>query len=159
MGGQPRWKVTLRARTTPVEAIQAAAQILERLGFDPEPDPKHDPHRILLHRCPFSEVAKENRAVICGIHSECSRATFERLDTSLEVAGLDSFVTDDPLLCIVRLATKSISRARARLGRQPDRRNHDGHHAALEGGDTYLSLDNKSDRVKWLACWTLRIWC
>ncbi len=118
-----RWAASLAGKslsgraTTPVEAIQAAAQILERLGFDPEPDPEHDPHRILLHRCPFAEVARENRAVICGIHLGMLRATFERLDTSLEVAGLDSFVTDDPLLCIVRLATKSISRARARLGR------------------------------------------
>lgn len=102
---------------TPTEAVEAAVQILEGLGFDPEPDPANDPVRILLHRCPFSEVARQNRAVICGVHLGMLKATFERLDTSLEVAGLDSFVTDDPLLCIVRLAAKRTSSATPRAAR------------------------------------------
>ena len=106
----------------PVEAVQAAVQILDDLGFEPEPDPAADPDRILLHRCPFAEVARENRSVICGIHLGMLKATFERLDTSLEVTGLDSFVTDDPLLCIVRLAIKGTPSASARLGRRRSER-------------------------------------
>ena len=123
-----RWAAALDGRSmserapAPVEAVQAAVQILDDLGFEPEPDPAADPDRILLHRCPFAEVARENRSVICGIHLGMLKATFERLDTSLEVAGLDSFVTDDPLLCIVRLAIKSTPSASARLGRRRSER-------------------------------------
>jgi hypothetical protein len=38
------------------------------------------------------------------------KATFDRLDTSVSVAGLDPFVADDPLLCVVRLAKKPAKR-------------------------------------------------
>ncbi len=124
-----RWAAGIAGNTTsgaatPVEAVEVAVQILSDLGFDPEPDPKNEPARILLHHCPFSEVARENREVICGIHLGMLEATFERLDTSLEVTGLDSFVTDDPLLCVVRLATKSAPDARPRA-RRADRRIHE----------------------------------
>ena len=95
---------------TPARPFEVAVQILERPWFRSGAGPEDDPVRILLHRCPFSEVARENRSVICGIHLGMLKATFERLDTSLEVAGLDSFVTDDPLLCIVRFATSALAR-------------------------------------------------
>ena len=45
------------------------------------------------------------------------KATFERLGTSVEVTRLDSFVTDDPLLCVVRLANKAASSASEHVGR------------------------------------------
>ena len=84
------------------EAIEALARLLERLGFKPEPD--RPGHRLLLRRCPFEEVARENRGVVCTIHLGMITAAAERLDAPLAVAGLDPFVSDDPLLCVVRLA-------------------------------------------------------
>jgi predicted ArsR family transcriptional regulator len=111
-----RWAAALDARPlpqrslSPGEAVLIATEILDNLGFEPEPDPTAEPDRILLHRCPFAEVARENRSVVCGIHLGMLRATFERLDTSLVVDGLDSFVTDDPLLCVVRLRNKDTAR-------------------------------------------------
>jgi predicted ArsR family transcriptional regulator len=126
-----RWAASLGARSlpshalTPIEAVQVAVDILNDLGFEPEADPIEEPERILLHRCPFAEVAKDNRSVVCGIHLGMLRATFERLDTPVQVAGLDPFVTDDPLLCVVRLAVRSASSASAHRDR-PHRRTDEG---------------------------------
>lgn len=105
-----RWAATVDERPLPAaplsgsEAIVVVTDILSRLGFDPEPD---DPgQRILLHRCPFADVARENRAVICGIHLGMLTGTAERLDAPLAVASLDPFVADDPQLCIVHLTNR-----------------------------------------------------
>lgn len=113
-----RWAAALYERPLPArrlsagEATAAVTDLLGRLGFDPEPDP--DANQILLHRCPFAEVARENRAVICGIHLGMLTTTVERLNAPLGVEGLDPFVTDEPSLCIVRLATRARSRKRGR---------------------------------------------
>lgn len=114
-----RWAAALDEHPLPAQrlsagrATAAVTDLLGRLGFVPEPDP--DASRILLHRCPFAEVARENRAVICGIHLGMLTATVERLNAPLGVDGLDPFVTDEPSMCIVRLA------ARTRF-RKPSRR-------------------------------------
>ncbi len=108
-----RWAAALDERPLPGhplsvgEGTAAVTSLLDRLGFYPEPDP--DTNRILLHRCPFAEVARENRAVICGIHLGMLTATVERLNSPLDVEGLDPFVTDEPSLCVVRLATRARS--------------------------------------------------
>jgi predicted ArsR family transcriptional regulator len=117
-----RWAAALDARAAPLgpispgEAVEVAMRILDDLGFEPEPVPPANPDRILLHRCPYADVARENRSVICGIHLGMLKATFENFDTSVEVAGLDPFVTDDPLLCVARLADKGGLRIGPRRG-------------------------------------------
>lgn len=106
-----RWAAAIDDRPLPVaplsagEAMDVLAEILERLGFAPELD--RPGQRLLLHQCPFAEVARENRAVVCGIHLGMLTATAERLDAPLAVASLDPFAADDPLLCVVRLATRA----------------------------------------------------
>ncbi len=123
-----RWAAAIDERPLPAgplseaEAIEVLTGILERLGFEPEPD--REGSRVLLHQCPFAEVARESRAVVCGIHLGMITATAERLDTPLTVAGLDPFVADDPLLCVVRLASQarggSASGRSRRSGRHGD---------------------------------------
>lgn len=113
-----RWADALDAEPLPTralsrrEAIDAAAHLLEGLGFDPEPTPVSDPDCIWLHRCPFADVARENRSVVCAVHLGMLTSTFDRLGTSVSVAGLDSFVVEDPLLCVVRLAKRPARRQR-----------------------------------------------
>jgi len=110
-----RWAAALHEQSLPsgsLSAAEAAAEVtavLSRLGFSPEQDLSNG--QILLHRCPFAEVARESRAVVCGIHLGMLTATAERLNSPLRIAGLDPFVTDDPALCVVRLA---IARSRRR---------------------------------------------
>jgi len=114
-----RWAAALDERPLPVgslSAAEAAAEVtgvLSRLGFDPEQDLGNG--RILLHRCPFADVARESRVVVCGIHLGMLTATAERLNSPLRIAGLDPFVTDDPPTCVVRLATPRSRRRRPGL--------------------------------------------
>jgi predicted ArsR family transcriptional regulator len=114
-----RWAAALDERPLPAGPLSAAAAaaevtgVLSRLGFDPEQDLSSG--QILLHRCPFADVARENRAVVCGIHLGMLTATAERLNSPLRIAGLDPFVTDDPPMCVVRLATSRSRRRRPDL--------------------------------------------
>src|SRR5262249_27258771 len=84
---------------TPEVAIEAVTGVMDDLGFHPVAD---DP-RILLRRCPFAELAREQRQVICGVHLGMLKQTFESLDTSMTVDRFDSLVQDAPLLCVVHL--------------------------------------------------------
>ena len=105
-----RWAAVLsnvalpRERLTPGETMGVVVDLLGRLGFGPVPGAAGD--RIVLHRCPFAEVARESRSVVCGIHLGMLKATVERLDSSLDVAGLEPFVTDEPSACIVYLGAR-----------------------------------------------------
>jgi predicted ArsR family transcriptional regulator len=105
-----RWAAVLsnvalpKQRLSPHETIGVAVDLLRRLGFDPEPGA--GANRIVLHHCPFEEVARESRSVVCGIHLGMLKATVERLDSPLDVAGLEPFVTDEPSACIVHLAAR-----------------------------------------------------
>ncbi len=75
--------------------------LLGRLGFDPE-RPARD--QIWLRRCPFEEVARQHRAVVCGVHLGMLEQTVEQLGGDARAVGLEPFTVDQPLLCIVRLA-------------------------------------------------------
>ena len=105
-----RWASVLdRAHLAPgrlsaAETMGAAADVLDRLGFDPEPD--LSAMRILLRRCPLLDVASESRSVVCGIHLGMLKATVERLDAPLDVAGLEPLVTLRPTVCIVHFRTR-----------------------------------------------------
>lgn len=86
------------------EAVGVLIDFLNRLGFHPETDPSCS--QIRLGRCPFLELARESAAVVCGIHLGMLKATVERLNAPLDVAGLEPFVSDDPSVCIVHLAER-----------------------------------------------------
>jgi predicted ArsR family transcriptional regulator len=83
------------------EAVTAVGGLMDRLGFVPDLPVVGD--RILLRRCPFEAVAREHRAVVCGVHAGMLEQTFERLGGAVKVAELEPFAVDDPLLCVVRL--------------------------------------------------------
>ncbi len=87
--------------TTPEDAVAVVVDLMDELGFRPEHDA--DAGEILLHRCPFEEVARESRSVVCGVHLGLLEGTFSQLDGGVVVEGLDPFWEDDPPLCVVRL--------------------------------------------------------
>jgi predicted ArsR family transcriptional regulator len=103
-----RWAAAIDQANLPSEpvsseaAIETVTGIMDDLGFRPVADD----HRILLRRCPFAELAREQRQVICGVHLGMLKQTFESLDTPITVDRLDSLVQDDPLLCVVHLISQ-----------------------------------------------------
>ena len=117
-----RWAAAVDAspirpdQLTPDDAVRAVADLFERLGFDPEVLLREG--RILLHNCPFADVAREARPVVCGMHLGMLKATLERLGAPLEVTEFHPLVQDEPLLCVVGLGEPRPSRTRSRL-REP----------------------------------------
>ena len=83
------------------DAVTAVAGLMDRLGFAPDLPVVGD--RIQLRRCPFEAVARDHRAVVCGVHAGMLEQTFERLGGAVGVTRLEPFASDDPLLCVVHL--------------------------------------------------------
>lgn len=94
------------------DAMTTVVDLMTRLGFDPERGA--DAGEIRLHTCPFEAVARQHRAVVCGVHLGMLEQTLAELGGDTAVEGLEPFVTDEPLLCVLRLAA-----AAARRGGRP----------------------------------------
>ncbi len=81
-----------------VGAMHTVAGLMQRLGFEPD---VAGPDTLTLRRCPFESVAREHRAVVCGVHAGMLERT---LEGSGSRARLEPFAEDDPLVCVVRLS-------------------------------------------------------
>jgi predicted ArsR family transcriptional regulator len=89
-------------RVTAAEAVQRLTALMDEVGFVPEVD-AGDPRRcsILLHHCPFLEIAEEQPAVVCGLHLGLMQGALEELRAPVEVEELRPLV--EPTLCVARL--------------------------------------------------------
>ncbi len=83
------------------EAVAEVVRLMDELGFEPAHDA--DGNEILLRRCPFEEVARESRAVVCGVHLGLLEGTFDQLGAAVGVQRLEPFREDEPILCSVLL--------------------------------------------------------
>jgi predicted ArsR family transcriptional regulator len=92
------------------EATRRLVCALDDIGFSPEAVTRGRQRRVLLHRCPFREVAKDYPEVACSIHLGLMNGLLAELDAPLEVDRLDTFV--EPALCVA-----SLSRSTIRVGR------------------------------------------
>ncbi|HET9060315.1 MAG TPA: helix-turn-helix domain-containing protein [Acidimicrobiales bacterium] len=81
------------------EAIKAVTSLMDELGFGPVADN----NRILLRKCPFADLAREHRTVICGMHKGMLDQTLENIGAPLAVQRIDALLQSDPLLCVVHL--------------------------------------------------------
>jgi len=103
-----RWSAALEpadlpaAPATAPAAIETVTDIMETLGFQPVADDR----RIVLRRCPFAELARANRPVICGVHLGMLKQTFDAFEAPVTVKRLDPLVQSDPLLCVVHLTDR-----------------------------------------------------
>ncbi len=81
--------------TSPEPARQVTALFAE-MGFDPEPQPGG---RVLLHDCPFRDVARAHPDVVCAIHRGLLRGMIAGLDPAAPVPDLQPFTR--PQLCVI----------------------------------------------------------
>jgi predicted ArsR family transcriptional regulator len=97
--GRPRILYALAGRESLLEPGQSRvlAAVLAGQGFDPEVADD----RLILRRCPFRELAAENRH-ICSVHREMIDGTLRELGSPLAVSRLDIGAT--PTACIAHLA-------------------------------------------------------
>jgi predicted ArsR family transcriptional regulator len=88
--------------TVPVkEALDRLLALLSGLGFDPEAAASAGGSSILLHRCPFRELAEKRSDVVCSIHLGLMRGVMAELRAPVEILALHPFV--EPSLCRAEL--------------------------------------------------------
>lgn len=90
------------ARVSPEAALERTTALLERLGFAPELVGKDSVRRILLHRCPFRDLATTHPEIACSVHLGLIRGALAEMEAPVEGTTLDRFV--EPSLCIAHFA-------------------------------------------------------
>ncbi len=95
------------------EATQKVVQLFSELGFMPEAAVESDERKILLHRCPFREVAQSNQTVVCAVHLGMLKGALAEMGAPLQATQLEPFV--EPTLCVAHLREVSPSRPSGRV--------------------------------------------
>lgn len=84
------------------EATRRLVSAMEDIGFAPEAVTKGRRRQVLVHHCPFREVAQEHPEVVCSIHLGLMNGLLAELGAPLEVNRLDPFV--EPSQCVASLS-------------------------------------------------------
>ena len=99
------------------EATRRLVTAMEDIGFAPEAVTKGRRRQVLLHRCPFREVAQEHPEVVCSIHLGLMIGLLAELDAPLEVDTLDPFV--EPSQCVASLSRRTAGAKGSNGSRRP----------------------------------------
>ena len=76
------------------QAIDEIAADLDSLGFVTEMAPER-PGELLIHRCPFQDLARRSPEVVCSAHLGMLNGMLEGARAQLRVSDLDPFVAPD----------------------------------------------------------------
>lgn len=103
------WGRYLVDRPGPFETVEPAAavdrlvELFTQFGFAPELETQEPAApQILLRRCPFLDIAKDNQQVVCSLHLGLMRGALDELGTEVEARDLTPFA--EPSLCVSHLA-------------------------------------------------------
>jgi predicted ArsR family transcriptional regulator len=88
-------------RLDATEATARVVRVLDGIGFRPQVQVVPDGVHLLLHHCPFREVAERHADVVCAMHLALIEGALEELRAPLRATGLDPFL--EPSLCRARL--------------------------------------------------------
>lgn len=84
--------------TSPEDALGAVEALFDQLGFAPRWQKNGSTHHLLLHACPFRDVARAHTAVVCSVHLGLLRGALDRTGSQSADARMRPFV--EPELCI-----------------------------------------------------------
>lgn len=90
--------------TAPDDAVRRLIGLLDDAGFAPE-HPVDTSAPIRLRRCPFGPLARDHRAVVCGVHLGLMRGALQELGAPLDAVRLEPFVAPD--LCLAHLEERT----------------------------------------------------
>jgi predicted ArsR family transcriptional regulator len=90
------------------EATHKVVELFDELGFLPEAVEESAERKILLHRCPFREVAESNQKVVCSVHLGILKGALAEMGAPLQATRLEPFV--EPTLCVAHLREVTPSR-------------------------------------------------
>lgn len=102
------WGGHLVERSAPSERISAGEavtrlnRVLDAVGFAPEARTTKQGTEVLLHHCPFREVAVQQRDVVCSLHLGLIRGVLDEVRAPLHANRLDPFV--EPTVCLAHLS-------------------------------------------------------
>lgn len=89
-------------RTDEAKAVQGLLTTLKEVGFSPELSGDDVSGRtVLLHSCPFLEVAEAHRDVVCAIHLGLMQGALSEMRAPVTAGRLEPFVA--PSLCVAHL--------------------------------------------------------
>lgn len=84
------------------EAVARVVELLADVGFGPQLARDRKGKKIVMHPCPFLELARSHQDVICPIHLGLIRGALAELGATTRATALEPFVRPD--LCVARLA-------------------------------------------------------
>ena len=111
------WGIYLTEKPRPFNGISAdeatrkVVELFDELGFMPEAVKESGERKILLHRCPFREVAESNQKVVCAVHLGMLKGALAEMGAPMQATRLEPFV--EPTLCIAHLRESPPSRLSA----------------------------------------------
>ncbi|MCV7278484.1 helix-turn-helix domain-containing protein [Mycolicibacterium flavescens] len=87
------------------ESLAALVELLDKLGFEPEPLPDRRVTQIRLRHCPFHELVEDHGTVMCALHLGLMQGALTGMRGPVTVDRLDPLVKPD--LCVARVASAS----------------------------------------------------
>lgn len=84
-------------------ASQMIRSMMDRLGFEPEVAETEDGVDLLLHNCPFRDIAARYPQTVCSLHLGILKGALADVGSDARATALLPFVT--PNLCVARLAS------------------------------------------------------
>lgn len=93
-------------QSTEEEARVELVQVLQRIGFAPQPVDDDAGPQIRLRHCPFLEVADAHREVVCSLHLGLMQGVVAELRAPIDVDRLEPFA--EPSACIAYLTASAV---------------------------------------------------
>ncbi len=103
--GESAARTTKSAVATKTDVLTRLVDLLDDLGFEPEPHKRGRSKEIRLRHCPFLDLVSDHADVICSLHLGLMQGAMAQLRGPITVDRLDPFV--EPDLCVAHLARSS----------------------------------------------------